>query len=268
MLAAIRTVGAFLPYRNDYNGIDFIEVVDDPSMPVSQRQRTLRVYFLRPLAPNALDIRNVVITGGERIRNVAPVQVYEEGFTSPPGDPLVLVVVVNVAGDFTSYTLSLVDPSDTAQPPAGFDRVLSSIDFSFKAACSSTSDCQRLLDCPPPLVRRHRHFLSRQRLRQLPRADAGPPRGDHAAMAAKPIRPISASCWSNGWRSSATISVISRTLLRPRPICGRRDGALRCGGMSGSSITRCMTAATRAASCISTSAPMSKVSRSRRRPRC
>jgi hypothetical protein len=141
-----------LAVQSKYNGIDFIDVVDDPSMPLSKRQRTLRVHFLHPLAPHALDIRNVVITGGERVRNVAPVEVYEDGFTSPPGDPLVLVVTVNGPGDFARYTLSLVDPSDTSRPPTGFDHVLSSIDFTFKAACPSKLDCQPVSECPPALA--------------------------------------------------------------------------------------------------------------------
>ena len=31
------------------NGIDFVEVVDDPAMPDDQRQRTIRVFFVKPL---------------------------------------------------------------------------------------------------------------------------------------------------------------------------------------------------------------------------
>ena len=44
------------------NGIDYIDVSDD--------QLTLRVFFLLPLKPGQLTIRNVVITGGESIANV------------------------------------------------------------------------------------------------------------------------------------------------------------------------------------------------------
>src|SRR5215510_15599932 len=37
------------------NGIDFLEVVDDQSMPDANRQRALLVNFVDPLAPNSLN---------------------------------------------------------------------------------------------------------------------------------------------------------------------------------------------------------------------
>ena len=37
------------------NGIDFLEVLDDPALPNDQRQRKLFVHFLKALAPNALE---------------------------------------------------------------------------------------------------------------------------------------------------------------------------------------------------------------------
>src|SRR5438132_12015437 len=52
------------------NGIDFLEVLDDPALPVSQRQRTLFVHFLKPLAASVLAEKNIRIDGGERIRDV------------------------------------------------------------------------------------------------------------------------------------------------------------------------------------------------------
>ena len=36
------------------NGIDFLEVDDDPADPVSQRQRTLLVHFVKPIAAGSL----------------------------------------------------------------------------------------------------------------------------------------------------------------------------------------------------------------------
>ena len=137
-----------LAAQSVYNGIDYLEVVDDPSMP-SERQRTLRVYFILPLIPGQLTIQNVTISGGESITNVAPVNVYEDGYTSPAGDPLCLVVQVNGPGDFSQYTLSLVDTEDPTKPPPGIDFVLSSVCFTFKVACPSTLDCQPVQACPP-----------------------------------------------------------------------------------------------------------------------
>ena len=54
------------------NGIDFLEVVDDPSR--SDRRcgsALLFVHFVKPLAPDAIArAQNVRIDGGERIRNI------------------------------------------------------------------------------------------------------------------------------------------------------------------------------------------------------
>jgi hypothetical protein len=52
---------------SDINGIDLIEVQDDPSLPNDQRQRTLLLYFVKPLAGLVLTIDNFAIHGGERI---------------------------------------------------------------------------------------------------------------------------------------------------------------------------------------------------------
>src|SRR5262245_2538340 len=91
-----------------FNGIDFLEVVDDPTDPDDVRQRTLQVHFIHPLNPGELGPANVRIEGGERIRNIEITAVEEEGFISPPGDPKVLVVKVKSPGDFSTYTLRLV----------------------------------------------------------------------------------------------------------------------------------------------------------------
>jgi Baseplate J-like protein len=137
-----------------FNGIDFLEVVDDPSDPFELRQRALRVHFIHPLAPGALTLQNIRIEGGERIRNIKVAGVETGGFASPPGSPPNLipsdVMVVRVAepGDFSTYTLRLVQDAKSDQPPAGFDPVLSAVDFSFKVACSSDFDCRPSTSCP------------------------------------------------------------------------------------------------------------------------
>lgn len=123
------------------NGIDFLEVLDEPSQPLSQRQRTLYVHFIKPLAtsgPTKLAKKNVLIEGGERIRNVA-VQSVTIGTGA---QAKVLAVNVDRAGDFSTYTLRLVkDSQDPRQPPDGFDQILSAVDFSFKVNCPSEFDC-------------------------------------------------------------------------------------------------------------------------------
>ena len=66
------------------NGIDFLEVLDDPAQPDEQRQRTLFVHFIKDLAPNALTTGQVRIEGGERIRHVQVTKVTIGGLAFTP----------------------------------------------------------------------------------------------------------------------------------------------------------------------------------------
>src|SRR5262249_34366611 len=113
------------------NGIDFLEVLDDPSLPNDQRQRTLFVHFLKALAPNALKKQNIRIDGGERITNIQAVSI--------SANAEVLTAEVDKPGDFSIYTLRLLkDASSTdpdEPPPDGFDALLSAVQFSFKVEC-------------------------------------------------------------------------------------------------------------------------------------
>jgi hypothetical protein len=142
------------PNQTAFNGIRFLDVVDSADQPPADRQRTLRVHFVHPLLPGQLSAANVKISGGERIRNIRVLQAFDENQVSPAGDPNVLVVVVDGAGDFTMYTLSLVDTANPGEPPAGFDQILSSIQFFFKVACESDFDCASKVACPPPAPER------------------------------------------------------------------------------------------------------------------
>ena len=60
----------------------------------------------------------------------------------------VLVVDVAEPGDFSTYTLRLVQDAEHHDPPPGFDPILSAVDFSFKVACPSDFDCQQPRICP------------------------------------------------------------------------------------------------------------------------
>ena len=51
------------------NGIDFLEVDDDPQQP-SQRQRTLRVRLLNHHRVASLTLANLRVDGGERVRSL------------------------------------------------------------------------------------------------------------------------------------------------------------------------------------------------------
>ncbi len=130
------------------NGIDYLEVLDNATDPYGERQTTLFVYFLKPLFPGSLSIANLLIEGGERIRNIQVISITAgmDAFfpASPPEDAAnALMIKVSQAGDFSIYTLRLVAP-DGIGAPDGFDPVLSSVSFSFKVACPSDFDCKPL----------------------------------------------------------------------------------------------------------------------------
>ncbi len=144
------------------NGIEFIEVRDHLEPDPLLRQRTLFVRLLRPgftLGPD-----NLRIDGGERIPEVAvewvaPADALPAGTDPALVDgiddlPRTLVVRTRSAGDFARYTLHLLANSGSTEAPAGFDPILSSIEFSFKVECPSDFDCADAVTCPPTLPAR------------------------------------------------------------------------------------------------------------------
>ncbi|MFP3556879.1 putative baseplate assembly protein [Paraburkholderia sp. SIMBA_049] len=161
------------------NGIDYLEVVDHAAIPLaSPRQRTLLVRCLRA-APTGLTPANVLIAGGERITGItaqwiapavpapAEASAAEAAWFAALEQPAnVLVIRTSVAGDFSPYTLSLVN--DAAQASAdnsfdvtevldGFDPQLAAVTFSFKVECGPDFDCKPVTGCgaalptPPPI---------------------------------------------------------------------------------------------------------------------
>ena len=149
-LRAVREAGTL-------NGIEYVEVSDSEAPSQELRQRTLFVRLLRP-APG-LTAANVTIAGGERLPAVE-VEWVAEATTLPPGeapalvagleDPAtVLVVRTGSRGDFSRYTLRLVAGPGSAQPPAGFDPLLTAVELSFKVECPSGFDCAPGCACPP-----------------------------------------------------------------------------------------------------------------------
>src|SRR5205085_5365245 len=134
------------PSKKKLNGIDFLEVVDHDEPLLANRQRFLRIHFVRsppPAAPLGFELKDVIrITGGERIRNIVVKDAVYDGD--------VLVVEVEARGDYAPYTLKLV------QPPFGDDVLeniyppLSAVQFSFKVECESDFDCRTAVTCPEP----------------------------------------------------------------------------------------------------------------------
>jgi hypothetical protein len=130
------------------NGIDFLEVLDNPADVFPLRQTTLFIHFLKPIATGSLTKANIAIEGGERIRDIEIIEVKTEVVASPlSSDPRILQIKVNKSGDFSIYKLRLVKDEDHPQSPVNFDPILSEIDFSFKVLCESEFDCKPDTSC-------------------------------------------------------------------------------------------------------------------------
>lgn len=158
------------------NGIDYLEVLDHEALELgsSPRQRTLLVHCLNPIDQAAADWKpsNILIQGGESITGitaswVAPAKSPPLLQTTPQEQQYfatltdvdnVLVIRTSVAGDFSPYTLRLVNDATTAaEAPfeitdvlTGFDSQLAEVEFSFKVECGPDFDCApQLPNCSP-----------------------------------------------------------------------------------------------------------------------
>ncbi len=125
-------------------GIDYVEV--------SGNGLTLEVFFLGR-APASLTTANVQISGGRRIRNIRATNVRIHRQTDLTLDDW-LEVTVDQTGDFSDYTLKLVELDAHGDPShkhlAGLDPLYSSATFNFKAGCPSDLDCKPAQSCPSP----------------------------------------------------------------------------------------------------------------------
>ena len=126
-------------------GLDYVEVSDN--------QLTLTVYFLGK-APEKIGRANLRLTGGRRIRDVQIVDVQVHRQPDPTLDDY-LELRVDKPGDFSTYTLSVLQVDDhgrpTGQPLEGFDPRYDEVNFTFKAGCPSDFDCKTQTVCPPPV---------------------------------------------------------------------------------------------------------------------
>ena len=125
-------------------GLDYVEVADE-------QQVTLNVFFLGK-APQKLEQANVVLSGGRRIRDVKITSIRVHRQSDSTLDDY-LEVHVNKPGDFSTYTITIVNTVDgkpTADPMPGFDSRYDSVCFTFKAGCPTDLDCKPQCSCPPP----------------------------------------------------------------------------------------------------------------------
>lgn len=133
------------------NGVDFVEVVPPGGT-------NLVVHFVLPLpdapsgddpvpdAPDdALGASNFAVAGGERITAIAVTAALRIA-------PDQMQVTVDQVGDFSPYTLSLVDASTPTGIPPGFDPASSCASFLFHIDCANSFDCAPTSSCQPPFV--------------------------------------------------------------------------------------------------------------------
>jgi hypothetical protein len=145
---------------NSLNGIDYLEVIP----PEATGGIPLLVVFLYVglPSPNSLTPKNFTITGGTRTTNIgvewvqrfvdlsAPLSALVRSNVTvlDPGATNVVVVKPTSDGDFSTYTLWIVDAADPSQPPANFDTLLSRTTFGFKVECPQNFDCNPTKVCP------------------------------------------------------------------------------------------------------------------------
>lgn len=146
------------------NGLDYVEVTGDDL-------RTIAVYFLGK-APPAIEVeghpprppitkRNVRIEGGRRIRDIGVKDVSIHRNAHPREDDW-MEITVDKGGDFSPYTLRLVETDERGHPIIdrdesgreqfrpfhGFDPRYAELEFSFKPGCPADLDCKIEQICP------------------------------------------------------------------------------------------------------------------------
>jgi hypothetical protein len=138
-------------------GLDYLEVRAPQATLTSNRplttECTLIVHLLgkAPRGARKLDQKNVVIEGGSRISDIQVVKA-TSSFSNDPEFDDTLEVVVDRVGDFSTYTLRVVEPDSQGRPHPhpSFDPRYDSLDFNFKVDCPSDLDCFTAPQCPPP----------------------------------------------------------------------------------------------------------------------
>ena len=124
------------------NGIDYLEVCDSGADCGCGKKLLVTLLKKRTVT---LSTSQVKITGGAADAQVHPVNMV----AATADSPRTITVDLDSAGDFSTYTFSLIANPSTADPPDGFDPQLSTIDFSFKAGCETAGDCAPDTCCPP-----------------------------------------------------------------------------------------------------------------------
>jgi hypothetical protein len=138
------------------NGIDYLEVLGFDAVPLGLQPQIILLLHCLKAVPATVKPNNIIIAGGESITGITAAWVtpastppskmtaaQQNYFTSLPDAAKVLLIGTNVAGDFSPYTLRLVnlssqaleDPFEVTEVLSGFDPQLAEVEFSFKVEC-------------------------------------------------------------------------------------------------------------------------------------
>ncbi|MHB8595726.1 MAG: putative baseplate assembly protein [Ktedonobacteraceae bacterium] len=142
------------------SGLDYVEVSPD--------ELTLTVTFPGKAPAGKVGIENILIDGGQRIRGIAATKVKVNREKDPELDDT-MDVSVNKSGDYSTYTLYLVQPQgyDAQGNPTyglfpGVDQRYGTVDFSFKAGYASDLDCAVVQVClPTPVTEPEINYLAK-----------------------------------------------------------------------------------------------------------
>lgn len=129
--------------NSDFNGIDFVEVIDKEAAVEAERQRFLHLHLVNDPGAFVYQVDNIRIEGATAIKVVNVTMGFD-------GQTNVLVIEVEEPGDFSPYTINIVTSSLNPLPPPEIDPALASVTFSFKVECPTQLDCQSRCDCPEP----------------------------------------------------------------------------------------------------------------------
>jgi len=154
------------------NGLEYLEVYDSGKPNDDTRQLTLFVKFLQRV-PDEIQKNNFRIEGGERIKTVDIEWVAPATSTLPTGEPddlldeiapqeRFLLIRTKSRGDFSTYTLKLINADASDALLQNFDPRLREIQFSFKVQCPSDFDCLTSIPCRAPTSKNpHLDYLAK-----------------------------------------------------------------------------------------------------------
>lgn len=132
------------------NGLDYLEILGQAGC-----GDQLALTFLKNATSLVLTPQNISLSGDTalQVTGISP---------ATNADPLTITVQLSGSGDFSPYTLTLVQSQTNNDPPAGIDPQLNTVTFSFKAGCPTPVDCRQTQCCPsnlatPPDI----HYLAR-----------------------------------------------------------------------------------------------------------